>query len=149
MLSSCVSRNDDPVPDPYPSLQELKIGFFRNGKILYSFDNADVSMFSTSDMIGIRMLRKVNNSYHEDYSCLEFTSISRTDVSFKNIFYTSNATKTISNYQLTNGQTLDLNGDEIWDVKLSGTNAAFSTDRGLSDVIFLELNNTSDISTTF
>src|SRR6056297_2198737 len=114
-LSSCMNDNDDPIPDPYPSLEELKVGFFRNGKILYSSENPDISMFSTKDMIGIRMLKENEGNFQEDYSYLEFESIDEAGITIKNIFYTSNASKTISVHNLTNEQTLDLNGDEVWD----------------------------------
>ncbi len=148
-LTSCMNNNDDPIPDPYLSLEELKAGFFRNGKILYSLENPDISMFSTKDTLGIRMLTETNDIFHEDYSYLQFTSISETGITFKNIFYTSAASKTISTHTLKNEQTLDLNGDEIWDIKLSGTDTTFSETRDISGVMFIELNSTDEISTTF
>ncbi|MEA1885271.1 MAG: hypothetical protein U9N62_12260 [Thermotogota bacterium] len=148
-LTSCMNNNDDPIPDPYLSLEGLKVGFFRNGKILFSVENPELSMFSTTDAIGIRMLKETNDEYQEVFSCLDFISISQNAITFKNVFYTSEASKTISLHTLTNGQTLDLNGDESWDIRLSATNTAFSESRKLADVVFIELNNTPDKSTTF
>jgi hypothetical protein len=148
-LSSCMNKNDDPIPDPYLSLEELKVGFFRNGKILFSVENPELSMFSTTDAIGIRMLKEANDDYQKDYSCLDFISVSQNAITFKNVFYTSQASKTISLHTLTNGQALDLNGDENWDIKLSATNTTFSESRNLNDVVFIELNNAQDRSTTF
>lgn len=148
-LSSCINNNDDPIPDPYLSLEELKVGFFRNGKILFSEENPDISMFSTADNIGIRILKKTNETYCEDYAYLDFTFISKDTITFKTVFYLSEATKTVSLNTLTSGQTLDLNGDEIWDIKLSSTDTSFSKQRSLSNVVFLELNNNPNISTTF
>ncbi|MFP4461777.1 MAG: hypothetical protein ACLFQE_06230, partial [Thermotogota bacterium] len=148
-LTSCMNNNDDPIPDPYLSLEELKVGFFRNGKILYAFENPEVSMFSTTDNIGIRMLKETNNDYQEDYAYLDFTSITENQITFKTIFYTSEATKTVNIHTLTPGQTLDLNKDEIWDIRLSATDSTFSENRNLKEVLFIELNNTQDIATTF
>jgi len=148
-LTSCVNDRNDPIPDPYLSLEELKAGFFRNGKILHDFDNPQISMFSTADKVGVRMLKQTTTGYSEDYSCLEFLAISENVVSFKNIFYTSEASKTVSIHDLSNDQTLDLNGDEIWDIRFSGTDTTLSQTRNLSNAVFLELNNTPQMSATF
>lgn len=149
VLTSCMNNNGDPVPDPYLSLEELKVGFFRNGKMMYAPENPDISMFSTTDRIGIRMLRETEGNFQEEYACLEFTSINTSEIQFKNIFYTSDATKTITTHSLKNQQTLDLNGDEVWDIKFSGTDTTFSQSRETTEVMFIELNNTDDQSTTF
>ncbi len=148
-LTSCMNNNDDPIPDPYLSLEELKVGFFRNGKILFSGDNLDVSMFSITDDIGIRMLKQTNENYQEDYAYLDFSSINENAITFKNIYYTSQASKTVTLHTLPNGQSLDLNGDDIWDIKFSATDTNFADSRGLTNVLFIELNNTVEISTTF
>ncbi|HPF17522.1 MAG TPA: hypothetical protein P5107_07185 [Thermotogota bacterium] len=148
-LTSCMNDRHDPIPDPYLSLEELKAGFFRNGKILHAFDNPQISMFSLTDKIGVRILKQTSTGYNEDYSCLEFLAISENSVSFKNIFYTSESSKTISIHDLTNEQTLDLNGDEIWDIRFSGTDTTFSQTRNLNQVVFLELNNSPQMSVTF
>ena len=148
-LTSCMNNNNDPIPDPYLSLEELKVGFFRNGRILYSVKNPELSMFSITDNIGIRMLKEENDDVQEDYACLDFTSIAENQLTFRNIFYTSEASKTISLHSLTNGQTLDLNGDETWDIKLFASDTTFAETRNLQSAVFIELNNAQNISTTF
>src|SRR6056297_1337738 len=124
-LSSCMNSKDQPIPDPYPSLEELKVGFFRNGRILFSAENPDISMFSTTDNVGIRILKKTTDDYQEDFAYLDFSAVSNDAITFKAIYYPSQATKTVSQHTLTSGESLDLNGDDIWDIKLSATDTSF------------------------
>jgi len=140
---------DEPLPDPYLDLDEVKVGFFRNGKILYSQSNPDISMFGIEDMIGIRILKESTGGFSEDYSYLNFSKINESQIAFTLVSFSSSASKTVSNHVLEVDQTLDINDDQIWDLKWTHTNSENSSKRNFSDCMFIELNNSDNVYTTF
>jgi|GEM_PF-1628271 len=148
-LSSCanVKRQE---PDGYLGLDVVKNGFFRNGKIIYSASNPEVSMFGTDEMIGIRIFKQDGDNSSEDYAYMDFKTISDEELSFELIRFTSESSKTVSVVSLGKGESYDINSDSIWDIKWTGNKEIASiSSRNINSACFIELNSAADLAVTF
>jgi hypothetical protein len=148
-LSSCADVKKQ-EPEGYLGLDAVKSGFFRNGKIIYSTSNPDVSMFGTDERIGIRIFKQDGDTSSEYYAYMDFKTISDEELTFELIRFTSESSKTVNIVSLGKGQEYDINSDSIWDIKWTGNKFIESVSaRNIDSAYYIELNSGFDFNVTF
>jgi len=146
---SCTESSEVPGNDPL-GLNEIQRGFFRTGKAIYSVSDEGVSHFSLSKKLAIRIMSKSGVNTETVYGLMAFSGITDQKISFTFQHFTSESSSTTREYSISSGESIDLNGDEEWDIAWrKAPETTFVERRDLKDAMFLVFNKSENSIASF